>query len=241
MPREVTAVGDTLERIRDLKERAMLARDLEEYSEAIEILGEAEAALLRELAQLEQGRTGAERPGDYELSVRKQLYAIRGSQGGIYRRMGGSHYLDSARAYDAGYDVERGFEDSYNLTQRLVSRVLERSSSAVSEGEVVEGVDVRKELGEARRVVEAQMEGPRQKDEYAAADLLTLSALLGSPDWPSALQRFLRLAPESSYARQVTREVLAEVAQQARAGKSPAPALAERLEEVLDALKPKAR
>lgn len=227
-------MGDAVETARDLKERAMLARDLEDYPEAIEILEQAERILVEAMKPLEQSRTSGESPGDYELSVRKQLYAIRGSKGGIYRRAG--DYLASARAYDSGYEVERDFEDSYNLTQRLVSRVLERPLAAVSDDVVVEQVAVREELGRARQRVEEQMTGPRQKDEYAAADLLTLSALLGSPDWRSALQRFLRLAPESSYARQVTREVLAEVVRQARVSNQPALMLAERLEDVLAAI-----
>jgi tetratricopeptide (TPR) repeat protein len=230
----VEAVGDVVVEVRDLKEQAMLARDLENYPEAIEILEQAERLLVEEMKQLEQNRTGGELPGDYEFSVRKQLYAIRGSKGGIYRRAG--DYLASARAYDAGYEVERDFEDSYNLTQRLVSRVLERPMAAVSDDVVVEQIAVREELNRAERKVKVQVEGPREKDEYAAADLLTLSALLGSSDWRSALQRFLRLAPKSSYARQVTREVLAQVARQAKVSNQPAPMLAERLEEVLDAI-----
>ena len=196
---------DVLREISTLKERAMLFRDDGDYEDAIETLDEAEQRILSELGQFTATSEG---PGRYELSLRKQLYTIRGSKGGVYRRW--KHLPDAIASYDAGYEVERSFEDSYNLTQRLVTRVMQDPQSVAGEGGIVAGVAVRDELRRAGETIRAQK---RHDDEYAAADLLTILLLLGDPGWRHALQEFLRRADTASYAREVTKKVFEEIAE----------------------------
>jgi hypothetical protein len=218
-------MADVLNEIRALKERAMLSRDIDDFDDALTALNAAEKLILDELAQLDPSDGG---PGRYQQSITKQLYHIRGSKGGVYRRM--QSWRDAVNAYDEGYAVESGFEDSYNLTQRLVTRVLTDPASAETAGAEVQGLDVRKELAAAATKISNQMSATRERDEYAAADLLTVTLLLDEPDWRRHLHAFLAIAAPSSYAREATRAVFRELA-----GRVPShTALAARLSEALD-------
>jgi tetratricopeptide (TPR) repeat protein len=200
-------MADVLNEIRALKERAMLSRDIDDFDDALAALNEAEKLIMDELAQLDPSESG---PGRYQQSITKQLYHIRGAKGGVYRRM--QRWNDAVKAYDRGYAIESAFEDSYNLTQRLVTRVLADPASAETPGTEVEGLDVQKELAAAADTIRRQMSATRERDEYAAADLLTVTLLLDQPDWRRHLQTFLTIAAPSSYAREATRTVFNELA-----------------------------
>jgi tetratricopeptide (TPR) repeat protein len=203
---------DLLSEIGTLKSRAMTLRDGEEYEDALETLEDAEQRIRAELGEIANSPEG---PGRYERSLRAQLYGILGSKGGVYRRW--KRLSKSISAYDAGYEIEKSFEDSYNLTQRLVTRVMFDPQSVAGTGGIVAGVAVRDALRKAEETIRTQMESTRHDNEYAAADLLTVLLLLGDPGWRDALQQFLHRAAKSSYARDATKLVFEEIAEQLRA------------------------
>ena len=211
---------DVVTRVRDLKNSAMDERDLGNWQEALDLLDDARRELERALADLE--RRAAETDSnlvEYRTSVQKQLYHLLGSIGGVYRRRAASDDrkpgdLEAAvKSYDEGYTIEQAFTDSYNLTQRLVARVLLRPACTSDGAPAVEGIDVRRALRAAKAVIDRQTseKGPRNNDEYAFADAAIVAMLLGEPNWQDAVTEFTRRAPKSSYARNVTRDVLTEL------------------------------
>ena len=196
-------MADVISEVRALKERAMLARDIGDFDEALDLLCDAERLLRRELDQLSETKN-ADGPGRYELAIKKQLYHILGSKGGVHRRA--KQWREAIDAYDAGREVEKEFEDSYDLTQRLVVRAL-----AQANGFPIGEFNFPVELQNAHDIIVRQMSSTRESDEYAAADRLTASLLLGPDQWRSDLRLFLSRASATSYARQVTRELLADL------------------------------
>ena len=235
---------DVVQEARDLKNSAMDERDLENWQGAITLLDRAEKMLRDALVDL------AARPGEkgsdlveFETSVKKQLYHVLGSIGGVYRRKAAStdrepddaDLVTAIHSYDAGYLIEREFVDSYNLVQRLVTRVLLRPSAALETSTKVADLDVRPALREAKNILDAQTgdSGPRNKDEYAFADAGIVALLLGEPGWIEAMKQFMRRAPRSSYARNVTVDVLKELAARAQDGSAATAPLRERIDEAL--------
>lgn len=220
---------DAIREAGKLKDAAMLQRDLGDNAGALELLQQAEETLEQELNTLTSA--SVEDQGGYEKSVRKQLYNIRGTRGGVLRRDG--QYIESAKAYDRGYAEERHFPDSYNLTQRLVSRVLAEPRSVEVEDHVVADEKVRAALESARVEIEGQL-SKRGSDEYALADLLMIAVLLGASDWIDRLRSFATAVTSSSYARQVTKTVFEEIVEQAQAaGASELAGRAKRAVEIL--------
>jgi len=203
---------DVIGRARELKSEAMDARDDALFEEAHKKLREAETALVEALAEQRRAREG-EQVGDLERKIAEQLVHIRGSIGGVWRREG--RHVESAQAYDSGYDLERaesgyGIVDSYTLVQRLVARVFVDPAAADDEHVIVEHRAVRPKLEEARDVIRDQIERKgRGRDEFAASDLTLVLLLLGDPDWRAQLRRFRDLKP--AYALSATREVVADL------------------------------
>jgi hypothetical protein len=212
--------ADVVERARKDKSRAMDARDLGDWDEALGILDGARNNLTSALADL------ARQPGDektnlraFETAIKKQLYQLLGSIGGVYRRRARSadrqpEDLDKAiDFYDEGFVVEQEFTDSYNLVQRLVTRVLRQPGAALDDAAAVKGVGVRTALRAAQAILKGQTSssGSRSSDEYAFADLLLVAVLVGDQDWKQAVQDFTRQSSPSSYARMVTVDVLQEL------------------------------
>jgi tetratricopeptide (TPR) repeat protein len=104
-----------------------------------------------------------------------------GVQGGIYRSLGDAK--EAYEAYDRGYDFERHpartKENSYNLVQRLMSRIFSDPSSYGRPTWVFEDLDMWNELSSAHAEVERQIDtGGRWGDQWAAADAIFLSILL---------------------------------------------------------------
>ncbi|MBZ5621395.1 MAG: hypothetical protein LAQ69_22115 [Acidobacteriia bacterium] len=151
-------------------------------------------------------------PDDYEQKLAKQLIHIRGSIGGVWRREG--RHLESAHAYDSGYELERaesGYQivDSYTLVQRLVARVLLDPAAAEDKLLVVEGLRVHEELRRAADLIRNQIAPgkKREHDEYAIADLGMVLLLLGDHTWRDELSRFFCMK-NAGYAIEVTLDVL---------------------------------
>jgi hypothetical protein len=85
--------------------------------------------------------------------------------------------------------------------------------AALDESKDVERENVLRALREARRIIDEQTSpnGPRNKDEYAFADAAVIELILGEPRWMDALNQFTKLASKSSYARNVTVDLLKEL------------------------------
>ena len=208
-------MADVIESARTLKSRAMDARDDEDFEGAISLLSQARRELERVLHDLEPKRADTGSPGRFEQEVAAQLAHILGSMGGVYRRQ--KKYPASIKFYDDGYNFEDpkapyGIVNSYNLTQRLVSRVFLNPRAVDEPGSIVEGLPLKDALESARREIERQRAGSRREDEYAAADLAIVALLRGDVDWRDKLDDFLYSEPEPQpYAVQVTLDVLVEL------------------------------
>ena len=195
---------DVIARARDLKTRAMDERDIENWDAALTLLDEAKTSL--EQARDDLPSRASERDSkllEFENSVRKALYGMWGSIGGVYRRRAASPERQTGdlkaavHSYDEGRKIEEGFMDSYNLTQRLVTRVLLSPADSLDESRKVENENVPSALREARQIVNEQTSanGPRNEDEYAFADAAIIALILGDPGWMDALNEFTRRAP----------------------------------------------
>ncbi len=136
-------MNDLIDETRRLKSRAMDARDRGDFVRAIELLGLASRQLSETLQELKRKREAASSPGRQETETASQLCHILGSMGGVHRR--NHDYRAAARAYDAGYEIEKpsseyGIVNSYNLVQRLVTRVFLEPSAVEIENTQVEGL-----------------------------------------------------------------------------------------------------
>ncbi|MDX6704659.1 MAG: hypothetical protein QOI48_505 [Solirubrobacteraceae bacterium] len=203
---------DVIDLVRRLKTEAMDARDLGDLPRALDLLREAEDELRSTLEDLKQHRESGDPPGRQEVAVANQLVHILGTVGGTLRRAG--EYQNAVAAYDAGHlfetqDAGYGIVNSYNLVQRLVTRVFVEPLAAGG-GQLVAGLDVREELALARNELEEQIAGARSGDEYAIADLATVLLLLDDPRWEKAMRMFVASNP-SPYAVEVTEELLTEL------------------------------
>lgn len=204
-------MSDIIKEVRELKSKALDARDIGRLNLALDYLGQAINKLSSALANLRVRRDPGESPGQQEIEIATQLCHILGSKGGVLRRAG--DYIPAALAYDGGYDLEKpsaeyGIVNSYNMVQRLVARVFAEPKAILPESEPVAGVPVHHELSEAKKEIRRQLDGPRSHDEYAAADLATVSLLL-EDDWEQSLDEFLLFDPKPEpYAFQVTLELL---------------------------------
>jgi hypothetical protein len=233
---------DVVDRARDLKSSAIDERDLENWDGALRLLNDAKRLLEGALDDLPEAAEQDSKLFEFERSVKKALYGIWGSIGGVYRRRASSSdrlpgdLKAAVDAYDNGRELEKGFTDSYNLTQRLVARILLSPSAALDESMTVESENVPAALREARHIVSDQTSanGPRNKDEYAFADAAIVALLLGEPGWMDSLTEFTQRAPKSSYARNVTVDVLRELDAGVRSGDGEAvTALRARIQESL--------
>lgn len=161
------------------KKLAQAARKEENYSRAIELIERAVKILETERPRLDLVEKGV--LSEENRALAEALTDVHGSSGGIYRSAG--QYEKSIKAYDAGFRIERderfGFVNSYNLTQRLVARVLFEPKDWVVIGEVIEQERFPTCLVEARDIVVGQTRGPRKEDVWAWADLGMLWLLNG--------------------------------------------------------------
>jgi tetratricopeptide (TPR) repeat protein len=166
-----------------------------DYSEPVEILGEAIDLLLGEMERAEAGggdEAGAEvSPGD----VAGALADCYGMLGGVHRRAGA---LDSSiAAYDEGEKYERNpaynVQNSYNITNAIAVRVLKDPRSlAALRGRIAEAIEL---IG---KQVDAQANGQRSKQWWAWADLGELRLLAGkSGEAREAYVKFRECGPRA--------------------------------------------
>jgi hypothetical protein len=182
-----------------LKNAAGVHREAERLDAAL-------AAILAATSSLEEMLRSANAHGEDESSQSYQelisaLAESYGIQGGIYRLMGDE--TKAIAAYDRGYQFESDpagrQQNSFNLVQRLVSRIFVDPSSYGRHTWVSEGKDMWAELSKARNEVENQMYGgSRRNDPWAAVDSVLLSILLtpkqgGDTDDRRVMEAFERL------------------------------------------------
>ena len=166
----------SLDEILTLKTQAKNRRDQELFDRAIKFLDMA-----IELAKKEREAA--------PTSAQKSRYASEladcyGMQGGIYRRRAmkadgekefKAEMLKSIRAYDDGYkyenDPQNNIVDSYNLLNRLISRILYNPAwfTDAQQEDIPEDVarlDMYEELAKARDVVLRQLRLERRGDVW---------------------------------------------------------------------------
>ena len=207
-------MSDLIQTILDLKNSAKNRRDRGRYSIAVSKLEQAIALAEAELNSTETTAAG-------KMQFAKHLSDCYGMQGGIYRRwaleaaerQGASaeqertaYLAKSIKAYDEGFEYENNeaykIIDSYNLVNRLVSRILydptwlsnESSQSyPIYEGDKVGNLKV--ELERAKKIIDEQVKLPRRRDPWALADQALVALLLGEADPVSAYADFIAVAP----------------------------------------------
>jgi hypothetical protein len=194
------------ERIRGLKTEAKNRRDrgLRDYARAVALLEEA----------IRIGAEGLDHTNVSEVQsqLANELADCHGLVGGIQRRWAedgpaeerNEHLRASIRAYDTGYKFESdpryGIVNSYNLLNRLISRLLLRPDllsirQPVDLGPDIETLDVRQELERAAETIREQLAGARRGDYWALADLALVQLLLGKADPVNAYAEFNSLSP----------------------------------------------
>lgn len=163
---------DILEEAKSLKNNAKATKEIadtkndpESYDEALEDLKEARGLLMAELSAIER------KPSSITelLNKRRQEIALEladcfGITGGIYRRKG--DIGEAIKMYEKGYEYEKNpdynIQDSYNMTNRIVLRIL-------NEPHLVE--QLMPKIEEALSIIQKQVEGPRRRQWWARADL----------------------------------------------------------------------
>jgi hypothetical protein len=180
-----------LQKARELKSQAIEQRELKEYNASEALLTSAIRLLTDCLHQIERyGKDSAdagdlsEKAGPSEREIAKELAHLYGSLGGTYRAW--RRFDQAAAAYDQGYAFESNkrydLVNSYNLTQRLVNRVLLDPGTALGGQEEIKGLRFPDALERARAEIEMQLRGSRKDDQWALADLALVCLLLGSDD-----------------------------------------------------------
>ena len=200
---------DLLGAVRDLKTRAKNRRDDGLFEEGVGVVNEA--------IELLDGEFGSATSDAWRTRLASELADCHGLIGGLQRRWGlasdaaderADHLRASVAAYekgDAEYEREEkfGVVNSYNLVNRLVSRLL-----------LEPAVDLSAEMTEAKGIVEGQLLQKRRGDVWALADQALLRLLLGEADHTSAWAPFRDKSPPDFAYESVldTLELLAQVA-----------------------------
>lgn len=173
-----------LSQIQTLKTKAKNRRDAERYEQALKFL---ERAAQLALSHYDSSPT----------TFAPELADIYGMKGGVSRRQADEaaeagdsqlrreHLRQSRDAYDLGFEYEReevGVVNSYNLVNRLVSRILDQpetlEGAPLQDDEVLLPEALPGELEAAHREVDSQLAESRRGDAWALADRALLSLLL---------------------------------------------------------------
>jgi hypothetical protein len=169
------------------KRQAQRKREQHHYRDAVKLLKSTIDDL--EAERLELVSTSRDsKAGEREKEVAAMLAECNGSLGGIHRFS--KEFRDAIRAYDKGYHYESntryGIVNSYNLTQRLITRVLLRPERYAKQRWKVEQAIFPEALQLAEAEVLGQLNGRREGDPWAMADLAMLRLLLASPEESAA-------------------------------------------------------
>lgn len=191
-----------LEDIRASKTRAKNRRDDGRFDRALRFLADAADLATRGLDE-------ASSPA-HRSTFAGELADIYGMMGGIERRKAlhasdeegrAEHLAASVRWYDEGYTYESeeyGVVSSYNLVNRLVSRILaDPELLADNHLRVENGVHdaFKGQISDARRTVARQLEESRSGDPWALADLALLDLLGNTANATSAYSALYGVSP----------------------------------------------
>jgi hypothetical protein len=146
-------------------------------------------------------------------SLAETLAEVYGSSGGIYRSA--KQYSKSVKAYDTGTTIEQderfGFVNSYNLTQRVVARVLAEPKEWIRAERVIEGERFADLLKATTATVTSQTLGPRAGDPWAWADLGMLLILNGDTDEANEAWEKVDELPKQPFVIDSTNSVLSDL------------------------------
>jgi hypothetical protein len=185
----------------DKKDRARRRRDRGRISEAIRLVDEA-VSDLEVLWQLHKQSINASRENASpdERALVGALAECYGVRGGIYRSAGKAS--KAVESYDRGQKFEaheaNRVDNSYNLIQRLLNRVLVEPQSVGADPWRVLGADMWKELREAQETLFKQITGTRGSDPWATPSK-QLTGTRGSDPWAAAdtLILVILMSPQS--------------------------------------------
>lgn len=211
-------MSDQLQTIVNLKTKAKNRRDRRRYRIAVSILEKA-------ITLAKEGLTSTQTTAARKSEFAEQLSDCYGMQGGIYRRRSleaaerlresneqeraeqePSDLVKSIEAYDEGFSYEShedyGIVNSYNLVNRLVSRILYDPTWLSNEFPQMlpppkdDGpLNMKDELEHAKEVLGKQLKLARRGDIWAFADQALVTLLLGEDDPVSAYAEFIAASP----------------------------------------------
>ena len=182
--------------VAQLKDKAGIRRSRQLYADALKIYDDA----ITKMKNFMAGNTGLSE--NEKSNINYEISDCYGLIGGTHRRIGLSATNESAKkvefklsyeSYDIGYNYEiaSGKDVSYNMVQRLVSRIFFEPGSA-NEDSVETPLKnfVQTELVSAERTLHSQME--RRTDIWGWADLSLCALLLNKIPPLTALDGFVR-------------------------------------------------
>jgi hypothetical protein len=146
-----------------------------------------------------------------ERGVAEQLADCYGMKGGIFRQA--KELEASIACYDLGYLYEScprfKFDNSYNLLNRLLSRLMLKPQALVNKQIQVVGLNLRQALEEAQTIIADQTkeEGPRHFDPWAWGDLAVCKVLLQRMPDETVWNEFFGSVP-SNHAHKTTANTL---------------------------------
>ena len=185
-----------------------------------------------------------------EKDVAAQLADCYGIKGGVYRRAADAAHgrkewalsqqlLEvSVACYDLGYLYEacKRFEivNSYNLLNRLISRLMLQPEALADEHAEVMGVPLRLALENAQNVLKGQTsEPPRESDPWAWGDLAVCNALLMKTPEEAAWNEFFDHVP-SKHAHETTAATLQMLFDRDEAGALPKEVIMDAIQRLRD-------
>jgi len=175
--------------LQNIRTHKLGAANAREFGELQLALREALAAIHTCETYLAQLRTATSPDTDKIRRTARELADSYGVAGGIFRRMGA--YEQALEMYNKGADLERDaelrIENTYNLTNALVTTIIADPHTFGQNRKAVEDV---------RQRVEKQLQETRRQDWWAWADLGTLALLEGNAKM--AVSAYLRFRDQGA-------------------------------------------
>lgn len=188
---------DPIDRVWELKSKAIELRQRKAYGASIAKLEEARAELEDSPAT---NKTAAGRKDNWERDTATELANVYGSMGGTYRSAG--KWKEAIDCYDKGHRIEsddrNGIEASYNLLQRLITRIHYNRKWIVKPNLTIMGEQFPQALESARKTIEAQLRERRAGDEWAMADHVMVCLLLNADDGVSLAHELRRKVADTN-------------------------------------------
>lgn len=181
-----------------LKERA---RGLRKRSE----VDAARAALRKAIGLLEKAVEAGPR-AEPNARAAAELADVHGMLASTF--LGANELEDACREYDRGAvyenDARFGIESTYNGLNRLIARLLLapgalEDPAALDAHTDLESVNLEDEFRQIARRIEAQTQGARARDAWAAGDLFLVTSLIGDQSWADDAWSRLKQLPSDPF------------------------------------------